>query len=468
MNIVMFSMTPLFRDKSMGGAQKQLKKVALHLAEEGHNITILCTQRSDAMEAFHWHENLQVLPIYRFKQPFPEPYDTPTYNIATAIQDTGEYLANADVFYSHDGGLIFPYVSQQIPTVVSLRSILFSETLQSGYLFQGDALILPSQHTADAWIHTKGRFFPEFKNRVHVIHNGLDFDIYKPTKPEAIIKRIGVKPNKKHRYIIYPHRPEAPKGIMQTAEVVSLLVHDYGMKDIRVLVPKWIDTGLAAHVRQFYDDLEEKIATYGLAQNFIFHDWVSDDLMPEYYSLGDLTLAIGNYVETFGNTPYESLACGTPVLASRVAPYRDMLPQDVLVDYDDIEATAQKAAHILENKLPVSDDIMSWLHENFQQEAMVEAYADIILNAKKRGDMAYCFNPITPETRFKLAPWCYVSDKGIYHDFKGTYYDQYGWEELRRIVEKYPDSFTFLASIRNRIMEWYREGYIVPLQEQAP
>jgi glycosyltransferase involved in cell wall biosynthesis len=465
MKIVMFSMTPLFRDKSMGGAQKQLKKIALHLAEAGHQVTILCTQRSDATQ-FQWHENLQVIPIYRFKQPFPEPYATDTYNIADAIQITGEFLANADVFYNHDGGLLFPFVHQSIPTVFSLRSVIFSETLQSGYLFDGDALILPSQHTANVWLHTRGRFFPELKNRVYMIHNGLDFDVYKPTEPKSILNVIPVKQNE-YRYILYPHRPEEPKGILQTIAVVDKLVHEHGLDNVRVLVPKWIDTGLAAHVREFYDDLEHKIANRGLEQNFIFHDWISDDTMPEFYSLGDLTLAIGNYVETFGNTPYESLACGTPVIAARVGPYREMLPDEVLVDYDDISGTAAKAALILKHKLPVSDATTRWLHNNFQQSDMVEAYADIILNAKKRGSMPYHFTSITTETRFILAPWCYMSANGIYHDFKGKYFKDSGSDELLSVVEKYPSGFTFIASIQNRVMEWYREGYIVPLQGQA-
>ncbi|MDQ7024737.1 MAG: glycosyltransferase family 4 protein [Anaerolineae bacterium] len=461
MNIVMFSMTPLFRDKSMGGAQKQLKKIAIHLGKLGHQITILCTYRDDAPPMFHWHENVLITAVYRFKQPFPEPYATPTYNIAAAIQTTGDSLADADVFYSHDGGLIFPFVSQDIPTVVSLRSVIFSETLQSGYLFDGDALILPSQHTANVWLHTKGRFFPEFKQRVHVIHNGLDFDVYKATEPKSILNVIPIKPDE-YSYILYPHRPEAPKGILQTIAVVDKLVHEYNLKNVRVLVPKWIDSGLSADVRQFYTDLEQKIAHQGLAENFIFHDWVSDSQMPEYYSLGDITFAIGNYVETFGNTPYESLACGTPVIAARVGPYREMLPEDVLVDYDDIEVTAKKAAHILKNKLPVSDETMNWLHDNFQQQAMVEAYADIILTAKKRGSMIYHFTPITQETRFILAPWCYISDHQIYHDFGG----RYQLNSLTELIEKHPDGLTFADSNEEQVMAWYRDGYIVPLQGQ--
>ena len=98
MNILIASLNPLFPDKVLGGAQKQVRRIGLHLAELGHKVTILCTRRPDSMTPFSWQENLQVIPIFRFKQPFPEPYATPIYNIAAVIQDMGEYIAEADVF----------------------------------------------------------------------------------------------------------------------------------------------------------------------------------------------------------------------------------------------------------------------------------------------------------------------------------------------------------------------------------
>jgi len=462
MHIIMFSMTPLFAEKSMGGAQKQLKKVALFLAEAGHQVTILCTQRSDAMQAFHWHKNLQVVPTYRFKQPFPEPYATATFNIADAIQQTGEHLAQADVFYSHDGGLIFPYVYQHIPTVVSLRSILFSETLQSGYLFQGDALIVPSQHTADAWIYTAGRFFPEFKNRIHVIHNGLDFDVYRPTDAKEILDLIPVHPDEQ-QFILYPHRPEEAKGIRQMIAVLDLLVHQHDLPDVRVLLPQWIDSAHSASVREFYDDLQRDIQARGLSEHFVFHEWVSDALMPQYLSLGDVSFAPGNYVETFGNVPYESLACGTPVIAARVGPYREMLPDELLVDYGDVAAAAEKAATILKERRKPSAEVLRWLHDNFQQDDMVEAYAERILNANKLQPIPYHFQPINATTRFKLAPWCYLSHKGVYNDFLGDYQLD---AALMQLVDENPQGFTFAASQQSQIMAWYRDGYLVPLQRQ--
>ena len=145
--IAVFSMTPLFPDFAMGGGQNQLKKVALFLGELGHSLTILSTRREGSTRPFHWHENVRIKPILRFKQPYPEPYFTPLYHIANAMREVGNAIAESDVHYSHDGGLVFPYVYQDKPAVISLRSIIYPETMQCALLFQGDEWILPSEHT---------------------------------------------------------------------------------------------------------------------------------------------------------------------------------------------------------------------------------------------------------------------------------------------------------------------------------
>lgn len=462
MKIIMFSMTPLFPNKSMGGAQKQLKKVALYLAESGHEVTILCTRREDAASPFYWHDNLRVVPLYRFKQPFPEPYATHVFNIASAIQDTGDYLRGADVFYNHDGGLLFPYIYQDIPAVISLRSIIFSETLQSGYLFQGDALILPSEHTARAWQATVGRFFPDLADRTHVVYNGLDWSAYHAGEPSAeLAAQIGVNPTVDD-VMLYPHRPEEPKGIRRTIAVVDLLVNQLGFDRLKVLVPRWIDTGLSADVRAFYTALADDIDNRGLTDHFIFHDWINDTQMPDYFRLGHVTVALGNYVETFGNTPYESLACGTPVVAARVGPYRDMLPEDFvsLVDYGDDEAAAHHIARILTEKERPSAAVSTWLKQQFDQQQMVERYADIILNAKKQAPMPYVHRPFTDQTRFILAPWCFIGDRGIYHDFDGLWLND---PNLQRALNAKPNGITFDDINETQLMIWYRNGYLVPV-----
>jgi len=459
----MFSMTPLFPDRAMGGAQKQLKRVAIHLAEQGHDVTLLATRRQDSNAPFQWHERARVVPIFRFKQPYPEPYATAVYNIASAIQDVGDYLQGADVFYSHDGGFVFHHVSRGVPTVVSYRSVLFSETLQSAFLFRGDRVILISEHQAATFSHTVGRFLPGYAERIQLIHNGFDWNVYAPTPTDAILERIPVNPA--DDLVLYPHRPEAPKGILQTLEVVDRLVHQYGLTRVRALVPQWIDVTLAADVRAFYDDLRAQIDARGLREHFVFHDWVPEDLMPAYYSLGRVTLCLGSYVETFGNVAYESLGCGTPAIVARVGPNRDLLPDSLVdtVDFGDVEQAAALAADIIRTRRRTGADTLAYLRENFSLDRMVRAYAATIASARRLPDLEYQYTPLDDATRFTLAPWCTLSARGIYHDFEGQYSDL---PALRGLLDA-DSSFGFTDAeargvSRDAVMAWVRDGYVVP------
>ncbi len=465
MNILIFSMTPLFPSHAMGGAQKQLKLIAVYLAEQGHNVTIVCTRRQDTMQPFQWHERAQVLPIFRFKQPYPEPYATPAYNIAAAIQDVGEMLLQNDVFYIHDGGLIFPYVYQDIPTVISLRSVVYSETLQAGFLFQGDSLILISEHERRFYVDTAGRFSPDYAKRITLIPNGFDWSQYQPRTPQRVRSIIDVD-RAQYPVVLHPHRPEPDKGLQQTIDVVDLLVHKYGITNVKTLVPRWIDTAIASHIREFYENFEAQLDARGIRDNFIFHDWIPEDLMPEYYNLGTLTLCLGSFVETFGNVPYESLGCGSPAVVARVGPHRDNLP-DVLVDkvdFDDAESAAAHAANIIHQQRRTSVDTIEFLHTHFSIDRMMQAYAETITNVKKHGGLKYHLQPIDDSTVFKLAHWCYLSPRGVYHDFRADYAHI---PALEAAVEAHLGGFSLAQAgvAREVVLDWWRDGYVVAQQK---
>jgi len=462
--IAVFSMTPLFPDFAMGGGQVQLKKIALHLGELGHQLTILSTRREGSMTPFHWHENVEIRPILRFKQPYPEPYFTPIYHIANAMRYVGEAIADADIHYSHDGGLIFPYVHQAAPTVISLRSVIYPETIQCAFLFQGDEWILPSEHSRASYEAAVSQFAPAVGERMHAIHNGFDWDVFRHTPPADIFSLIPAE-IADHPVMLFPHRPEEHKGIYQVIQVVDRLVRTMGWEDLRVLVPRWLDADSDPLLRAYYDRLQGTIHAAGLADVFLFHDWISEALLPEYYSLGDVTMCIGNCVETFGNTPFESLGCGTPPIVSRVATYRSLLPDEHIdrVDYGDIEGAAALAHAILSEKRRASPATLRYLKSEFSLEAMVTAFANVILNAVKKPPIRHRLPKLSRSTQYKLAPWCYISPKrGIFHDFRSDYKRD---DLLAGLALDRPAGFPGTAVPPARLDAWLDDGYIVPLVE---
>jgi glycosyltransferase involved in cell wall biosynthesis len=469
MRIVMFSINPLFPGYVMGGAPKQLQNIALYLGEQGHEIEIFCTRTTGSDTPFKWHDRVQVNPVLRFHQPFPGPYAVPAYDIAHILQTMGDALATADRFYMHDGEFLFPYVYGHIPTVVSLRDNVYPETIHGGFLFQGHKLILISEYSRQYYLATVGRFLPGLAERIEVIHNGVDLELYQPTPPSAELMALLDFDPTRYKLILHPHRPEPSKGIAQTLAVVDLLVHEYGLTDIKVLFPRWHEAQLSPDLQAFYDSVEADIAARGLGEYVVFHAWLPPRLLPEYYSLGAVTLSPGSFPESFGNAVYESLACGTPSIAAKIATHRELLPDTLLdkVDYDDNAAMAKIAAEIILSGRRTSPETLAYLRDHYSISRQRERYAEMILNAEIAPPLMYQYHALDENTRFKLAPWCYASEWGrVYHDFRADYASI---GVLGTLLDQSPDGITFaqaeVAQIsREDVLRWYREGYLVPAQ----
>ncbi len=468
MKIVGFSINPLFEDRVIGGSAKHQRNVLVRLGELGHQVTVLCTRHPDS-RPFHWHPNVEVLPLLPFKQPFPQPYEVPAYRLAEIVQTVGEHLVGADRFYMHDGELLLPYIYSDVPTVISLRDNVYPETILGSFLFAADTLIAIAEYSRQVYLHTAGRFLPELERRAITINNGIDFGLFNPGAPGAAIRALAPEVDPaRHFVVLHPHRPEPTKGLAQTLAVAELLVKRYGCETLRVLVPRWFDAAISPEVRAFYEAFEAEIAARGLREHFVFHGWVPQRLMPDYYRLGHLTLVLGSFVEAFGNVAYESLACGTPAIVARVATHRSLLPDDLVdkVHYDDNEAAAAAAAAIWREGRRTSAATMAYLRANFEIEAQLDAYATAILGAQRVAAPPTRLTPLDARTRYVLPPWCYAWGDGmVFHDFLARHAPM---PALSALVAAHPAGFNqgLAAQVGvtpEELGSWRRDGYVAPL-----
>ncbi|MEO1290101.1 MAG: glycosyltransferase family 4 protein [Chloroflexota bacterium] len=464
MKITVFSIVPLFPDYDMGGAQKHLRYIANFLGERGHTVTVLSTQRHDSTASFNWHPNVTVHPILQFKQPFPAPYDTGAHNLANIIQDVVEHLQDADRFYIHDGEMLFPYVYQDIPTVVGLRDNVYPETIMGGYLFRGDSLIVISEYSRRFVEATMGRFFPDLDRRLKRINNGLDWDFFQPTPPNRIHDIIPREISDNYKIILQPHRPEDSKGIWQVIDMVEKLAQK--RDDFRVLFPRWLGLKEDDGVQEFYFNVSKTCEERGISEYFMSHDWIPYQLLPEYYSLGDVTLSLGWFVESFGNAVYESLGCGTPSIVARIATHRELLPESLIdkVDFGDAETAAEIVDDILSTGRGTSDDTLDYLKTQYNFRDQLLDYAETIEGAQVAPSMDFQPQVIKSETEFVLAPWCYVTGDHIYHDFKADYREDLPLIALLE-TKLTPDKAMQYEVSGERFEAWYREGYIVPVRD---
>jgi len=183
-------------------------------------------------------------------------------------------------------------------------------------------------------------------NRVHVIHNGIDPEVYKPQPSEETLDRFGHRQDQAVRLL---QRPD------DETEGVSLLLAAALKTDPRhqlVMVPSSPDTPeLAAEVNALAERVRKERGNLIWIDHFIS----LEDLIHLHSSAG-LFICPSIY-EPFGLVILEAMACETAVVASKVGGIPEIIVEGetgYLVDYnpDDTEAfTTRLAARI--------DEVMS-------------------------------------------------------------------------------------------------------------
>ncbi len=466
--ILVFSLGPIFKDYVHGGSQKVLREVSLYLGEKGNKVDIYCVERKDNHEIFVLGKNVTVYPKLKFKETFPSSYKTSPYNLWKIMETLNNEIKKHDIFYIHDAGLNFNLLcNQDIPTIISLRDYLYPETLLGAFNFRRDKIIVNSLHTLGSLRYTIGNYIPDIEKRVKIIENGINLNLFKKTKPNKIFNLIEGKINKEDKIILYPHRPDPSKGIYQALELIRRLVFDEGIKNIKILIPRYIDEDVNNDLTPHYNKIKEIGKKLNIEKNVLFHKWIPYGLMPEYYSLGNLTLSIGNFIEAFGsNVGLESLSCGTPAIMSLVGGQRYTLPDNILpkIPYDDLDETTKIARDILLKKKRIDIRRMrNFIKKKFSYEKMLKEYERVFKNTKISKPLTIKFSKVDMQkSNLIISPWCCLTSLGIYNDYEYRYF--HISKKLSEILkEKKEFSFKDIKdeSIKEEVANLFDKGIFV-------
>ena len=156
---------------------------------------------------------------------------------------------------------------------------------------------------------------------VHVIPAGVDLDMFQPVDQDAARAELGI--GKDERVILYVGRIEPLKGIDILLRAVPML--EYG-QNLKVLIVGGKRVGeseggphsslLSSHSSEL-DRLKSLAFELGVSDRVTFTGSVPQETLPAYYSAADV-FVLPSHSESFGLAPLEAMACGTPVVVSRV------------------------------------------------------------------------------------------------------------------------------------------------------
>lgn len=273
-------------------------------------------------------------------------------NLSMGAAVKGAEVVHSHTWYANFGGHLAKLM-WSIPHVVTIHSLeplrpWKAEQLGGGYALSSfcertatesaDAVIAVSHGVRGDILSCYPEVMPE---RVHVIHNGIDPEIYRPQRSEEALARFGVDGSKPYAFF---------NGRMTRQKGLQLLLAAALKMDSRhqlVIVASSPDTpeiaaevgALAARVRSERGNLVW-IDHYIPLQDLIrLHSGASVFICPSIY-------------EPFGLVNLEAMACETAVVASRVGGIPEIVVEaetGYLVDYDpnDVEAfTTALAARV--------------------------------------------------------------------------------------------------------------------------
>ena len=158
--------------------------------------------------------------------------------------------------------------------------------------------------------HERGalrRLYDVDEEKVRVVPAGVDLSLFRPGDQRAARDQLGLNG---HHTLLYVGRLEPIKGL-------EVLLHTMASveapRDVQLLV-------VGGGGEQDQENLKMKRLTSELAiqDRVDFLGSLEHDLLPLYYRAADVCV-VPSYYESFGLVALEAMACGTPVVASRVA-----------------------------------------------------------------------------------------------------------------------------------------------------
>ncbi|MFC2045104.1 glycosyltransferase [Chloroflexota bacterium] len=185
--------------------------------------------------------------------------------------------------------------------------------------------------------------------RIIVVPCGVNLDLFHPVDKKLARRNLGLTDN---NILLYVGRIEPLKGLEQLLKAMPLLQNEH---KLRLLI-----IGGDENSQDEIEKLQELSHKLKIQDFVTFMGIVQQEKLPCYYSAADVSV-IPSYYESFGLVALESLACGTPVVATDVGEMNNII-QDGKTGYvvpdNNPQYLADKIAFLFSNSKSEKEAIL--------------------------------------------------------------------------------------------------------------
>jgi len=185
------------------------------------------------------------------------------------------------------------------------------------------------------------RHYGADSTRIGVVPCGVDTTLFRPGDSMDARRRLGLG---EPPVALYVGRLEPIKGLDTLLGALAQL-HAGGLPLQLLVVGGDTDETPSGHEAQ----LRQRIRSLGLEASVRFAGAQPQDALRTYYVAADVTV-LPSYYESFGMVALEAMACGSPVVGSRVGGLTTTVRDGVtgyLVPEGDVDALAQRLADLI-------------------------------------------------------------------------------------------------------------------------
>ena len=318
--------------KDTGGMNVYIRELSRELGNRGHRIDIN-TRRHDPQDpqVIEINENVRVIHLKAGKNGYMHKLDIYPYlsEITSALEDfrTREGI-HYDLIHSHYW--LSGQIGLRAQNYWDIPHLMMFHTLGAAKNTTGvgkeeprlriaaeaqlvencDRIITATEKEAAEL----KRFYNAPADRMRTIPCGVDLNLFRPSDQATARRRLGFDPVEK--LVLYVGRLEPEKGIERLLAAISHLKHDRRIK-LAVIGGDGQNEPEFQRLLRYSEDLD-------IRDKVIFAGRVDQQDLPAYYNAANL-MVVPSHHESFGMVALESLACGTPVVASDVGAMRNII-----------------------------------------------------------------------------------------------------------------------------------------------
>ncbi|MFC1962005.1 glycosyltransferase [Chloroflexota bacterium] len=159
------------------------------------------------------------------------------------------------------------------------------------------------------------RWYQTPPEKISVIPCGVNLELFRPLGRDQARQYLGWSDEKT---LLYVGRIDPLKGIEQLIRAMALFPEDAGTKLV-IIGGDDSSSPEMSRLRSLVQELNQQ-------ESVRFLGTVKHEALPRYYSAADLCV-VPSYYESFGLVALESLACGTPVVATDVGEMKHIIHQ---------------------------------------------------------------------------------------------------------------------------------------------